>query len=150
MALREAMNEEDFGPIRIAPVLRRNGVAIWRLHRDRLEPLFLRLAGRCKRDEKRRDRNSGKVGPRGCVDHRRSSLITDARADRRSYEAVMQPRSDRSIVRPPACTFHVGGARTPYSRPSPSRSRSRSKSNLNRFPGFKLREPTTAVIVREC
>src|SRR5262249_48575490 len=40
MALREAVDEEDFGPIRIAPVLRRNGEAVGRFHRDRLERLL--------------------------------------------------------------------------------------------------------------
>src|SRR5262249_34379962 len=76
MALREAVNKEDFGPIWIAPVLRRNGEAVGRLHRDRLEPLFLCLAGRCKSDEKRRDRHSGKVVPTSCVDHYRPPSLS--------------------------------------------------------------------------
>src|SRR5262249_14831517 len=94
MALREAVNEEDFGPIRIAPVLRRNGEAIWRLHRDRLELLFLSLGGRCKSDEERRDRNSGKIVPRGCINHLEVLPDYDARA---TGEAMKRPcRSDRS------------------------------------------------------
>src|SRR6516164_11124113 len=92
-----SMYEEDFGPIRIAPLLCRNGEAVGRLHRDRLELLFLRLGGRCKRDEKRSDRNFGKIVPRGCANH--LEVLPDyrcARAHRRSYEAVVQPRSNRS------------------------------------------------------
>src|SRR5262249_26611132 len=94
MGWREAMDEEDCGPIRIAPVLRRNGEAVGRLHRDRLELLFLRLGGRCKSDEERRDRNSGKIVPRGCVNHLEVLPDYDARA---TGEAMKRPcRSDRS------------------------------------------------------
>ena len=45
MALREAVDEQDFRPIRISPVLCRYGEAIWRLYRDRLEFLLLSKAG---------------------------------------------------------------------------------------------------------
>src|SRR5215469_8311842 len=117
MALREAVNEEDFGPIRIAPVLRRNGEAVGRLHRDRLELWFLRL---CKSDEKRRDRHSGKVVPTRCVDHYRPPSLP---MRVRTGEPMKRPCSldqTEAIVRPPACTFHVGGARTPCSRSSKS------------------------------
>src|SRR5262249_24294406 len=62
--------------------------AVGRFHRNRLERLFLRLGGRCKRDEERSDRHFGKVLPD--YDYR------CVRAHRRSYEAVVQPRSDRS------------------------------------------------------
>src|SRR5262245_1978105 len=112
MALREAVNEEDFASIRIAPVLRRTGEAVWRLHRDRLELLFLRLAARCESDEKCRDRHSGNMVPRGCANH--LEVLPDcrcARAHRRSYEAAVSLDETEAIA--PACTFHVGWARRP-------------------------------------
>src|SRR5262249_33445669 len=119
MALREAVNEEDFGPIWIAPVLRRNGEAVGRLHRDRLELLFLRLTGRCKSDENR-DRHSDKVVPTRCVDHYRPpSLPMRVRTDEPMKRSCSLDQTE-AIVRPPACTFHVGGARTPCLRSSKS------------------------------
>src|SRR5215831_20708482 len=113
MALREAVNEEDFGPIWIAPVLRRNGEAVGRLHRDRFELLFLRLAGRCKSDENR-DRHSSKVVPTRCVDHYRPpSLPIRVRTGEAMKRSSCSLDQTEAIARPPACTFHVGGARTP-------------------------------------
>src|SRR5262245_36632674 len=110
MALREAMDEEDFGPIRIAPVLRRNGEAIWRLHRDRLELLFLRMAGRCKSDEERRDRNPGKIVPRGCVNHLEVLPDYDARAPGEAEAAVSIPPK-RSCDRQRALSLSVAQER---------------------------------------
>jgi hypothetical protein len=64
------------------------------------------MAGRCESDEKRRDRHSGKMVPRGCADH--LEVLPDYRcADWRSSLDQTE-----AMVRPPACTFHVGGART--------------------------------------
>src|ERR1700738_2450572 len=121
MALREAVNEEDFGPVRIAPVLCGNGKAIGCLHRDRLELLLLRLARCHDGGEKSRDGNSGKMVPRGCVGHLEASLIADTRAARRG--AMKQPLRCRAAVsieiegpppvaQAPACLFLVGGARS--------------------------------------
>src|SRR5215831_14415396 len=75
MALREAVNEQDFGPIRIAPVLRGNGKTIGCLHRDRLELLLLGLARRDDGDEKSRNGNSGKLTPGGWMFHFEASLL---------------------------------------------------------------------------
>src|SRR5262249_3443354 len=126
MALREAMDEEDFGPIRIAPVLRRNGEAIWRLHRDRLELLFLRLGGRCKSDEERRDRNSGKLVPRGWVNHGAVLLVHAARAPGEPKPAFSLPPK-RSCDRQRALSLSVAQERAPaccsfISRAMPQRS----------------------------
>src|SRR5262249_2355278 len=101
MALREAVDEQDFGPIRIAPVLRRNGEAVGRLHRDRLELSFLRLAGRCKSHEKRRDRHSGKVVPTRCIDHYRPpSLPMRVRTGEAMKRSSCSLDQTEAIVRP--------------------------------------------------
>src|SRR5262249_61599241 len=69
MTLGEAVDEEDFGPIWIPPVLRRDCQAIGRLHPDCLEFLLLRWP-RCRQGgEERRDGNSCKVVPKGRIGH---------------------------------------------------------------------------------
>jgi hypothetical protein len=55
MTLREAVDEQDFRPIRISPVLCGYGKAICRLYRDRLEFLLLSKAGYREGDEERCD-----------------------------------------------------------------------------------------------
>src|SRR5262245_58806986 len=69
MTLGEAVDEEDFRPIWIPPVLRRDCQAIGRLHPDCLEFLLLRWP-RCRQGgEERRDGNSCKVVPKGRIGH---------------------------------------------------------------------------------
>ena len=53
MTLREAVDEQDFRPIRISPVLCGYGKATGRLYRDRLEFLLLSKAGYREGDEER-------------------------------------------------------------------------------------------------
>src|ERR1700726_3420342 len=118
MGLREAVNEEDFGPVRIAPVLCGNGKAIGCLQRDRLELLLLRLARCHDGGEKSRDGNLGKLAPRGCVGHLEASLITDTRATRpgaMNTRCGVEPIEIEGLppaAQAPACPFLVGGARS--------------------------------------
>src|SRR5205823_282115 len=73
-ALRETVDEEDFRTGRVAPLLRRNGQAIRRLHAERLVLQLLPNARLCDRDKKCGDRQLGEATARQGYRHSRSSL----------------------------------------------------------------------------
>jgi len=60
MALRKAMDEDDLGPGRIAPILRRDREPVRRLHPDLLEFVLLRHSRHSAGDEE--ERGDGRPG----------------------------------------------------------------------------------------